>query len=107
MTALLAIIGEDDHWHGKPTSLAIIEAAKAFGLKGGTITKGDAGYGAHAQIHTSHVLALSEDLPVQVLIVDGDTRIQAFLPQVEEMVVEGILCTWPVSTLIKGGRKGA
>lgn len=105
LTALLVIIGDDDHINSKPTSLAIIEAAKRAGLKGGTITKGLAGYGAHAKIHTSHIIALSDDLPVQVFIVDTEEKIQAFLPQIREMAAEGLICTWPVSGISQGARK--
>jgi PII-like signaling protein len=49
------------------------------------------GFGAHSRLHTSKILRLSEDLPVVIEIVDASDKIQAFLPQLDEMVQEGLV----------------
>lgn len=42
-------------------------------------------------MHTSRLLSLSEDLPVAVVIIDTAERIEQFLPQVQEIVTEGLV----------------
>ena len=44
-----------------------------------------------ARIHTTRILSLSEDLPVVIIIVDSHDRIRDFLPQLEELVTEGLV----------------
>ncbi|TDO29854.1 uncharacterized protein DUF190 [Kribbella sp. VKM Ac-2527] len=53
--------------------------------------RGIEGYGASNLIHTNRLLSLSEDLPVVVVIVDTHDRIRAFLPQLEDLVTEGLV----------------
>jgi PII-like signaling protein len=42
-------------------------------------------------LHTSRILRLSEDLPVVIELVDTAERIEAVLPLLDEMVVEGMV----------------
>ena len=42
-------------------------------------------------MHTSRLLSLSEDLPVAVIIIDTAERIEEFLPQLDELVTEGVV----------------
>lgn len=42
-------------------------------------------------MHTSRLLSLSEDLPIAVVIIDDADRVEAFLPQVDEVVGEGLV----------------
>jgi len=88
---LRIFIGESDKIHGKPLYEAIVEKARKRGLAGATVLRGFLGFGASSRIHTSKVLRLSEDLPVVVEIVDAHDRIEAFLPELDEMVGEGLV----------------
>jgi PII-like signaling protein len=49
------------------------------------------GFGAHSRMHTAKILRLSEDLPVIVEIVDKPERIEAFLPELDKMIQEGLI----------------
>ena len=42
-------------------------------------------------MHTTRVLSLSDDLPMAVVIVDTAERIQQFLPQLDELITEGLV----------------
>jgi PII-like signaling protein len=42
-------------------------------------------------VHTASVLRLSEDLPIIIEIVDAPERIEAFLPELDRMVQEGLV----------------
>jgi PII-like signaling protein len=37
------------------------------------------------------MLSLSEDLPVVIVIVDDEERVRAFLPDLDELVTEGMV----------------
>ncbi|MCL6299259.1 DUF190 domain-containing protein [Streptomyces kronopolitis] len=84
-------IGENDIWHHKPVYTEIVHRAHKAGLAGASVFRGIEGYGASSLIHTARLLSLSEDLPVAVVIVDDEERIRAFLPQLDELVSEGLV----------------
>lgn len=65
--------------------------AHKAGPAGVSVFRGIEGYGASSLIHTARLLSLSEDLPVAVIIVDDEERIRAFLPQLDELVSEGLV----------------
>ena len=84
-------IGESDQWHGKPLYQAIVELLRERGLAGATILRGIEGFGAKAHIHTTRILALSEDLPILVEVVDQEDRVRAALPHLDSMVTDGLI----------------
>lgn len=88
---LTIMIGESDHWHHKPLFTEIVHRAHRAGLAGATVLHGVEGYGATSRIHTSRILSLSEDLPVVILIIDTHDRIRAFLPELDELDIEGLV----------------
>jgi len=88
---LRIIVGEADRWHGRPLYEAIVEEARGRGLAGATVWKGTMGFGAHSRLHTAKILRLSQDLPVVIEIVDAPEKIEAFLPELDGMVQEGLV----------------
>ena len=68
----------------------MLEARKR-GLAGATVIKGVMGFGAHSRIHTAKLLELSQDLPMVVEIVDAADKIEAFMPDLEKMVGDGLI----------------
>ncbi|CAK7283037.1 MULTISPECIES: DUF190 domain-containing protein [Streptomyces] len=88
---LTVYIGEDDTWHHKPLYSEIVHRAHAAGLAGASVFRGIEGFGASSRIHTSRLLSLSEDLPVAVVVVDTEERVRAFLPELDELVREGLV----------------
>jgi len=103
---LTVLIGEDDVWHHRPLYHEIVRRARAAGLAGATVLRGIEGYGASSLIHTSRILSLSEDLPVVVVLVDGEEKIRAFLPELSELVTEGLVIVDPVEVIRYSGRAG-
>jgi PII-like signaling protein len=101
---LTVFVGEDDQWHHRPLYHEIVRRAHDAGLAGASVLRGIEGYGASSRIHTTRLLSLSQDLPVAVLIVDAEERIRAFLPQLDELVTEGLVIIDPVEVIRYVGR---
>jgi PII-like signaling protein len=104
---LTIFVGEDDTWHHRPVHTEIVHRAHAAGLAGATVVRGIEGYGATSRIHTTRILSLAEDLPVAIIIVDAEERIRAFLPQLDELVTEGLVIIDPVEVIRYLGRDQA
>ncbi|MFJ3233819.1 DUF190 domain-containing protein [Streptomyces sp. NPDC086787] len=85
------LVGDCDTFHHKPLYSEIVHRAHQAGLAGASVFKGIEGFGASSLIHTSRLLSLSEDLPVAIVIADEEARIRAFLPQLDELVTEGLV----------------
>jgi uncharacterized protein len=101
---LTIFIGESDRWHHKPLYTEIVHRAHAAGLAGASVLRGIEGYGASSRIHTNRLLSLSEDLPIVVVIVDAQEKVRAFLPQLDELVTEGLVMVDPVEVIRYVGR---
>ncbi|GAA4070497.1 MULTISPECIES: DUF190 domain-containing protein [Actinomadura] len=101
---LTIFVGESDTWHHRPLYHEIVHRAHAAGLAGASVLRGIEGYGASSRIHTSRILSLSEDLPLAIIIVDAEDRIRAFLPQLDELVAEGLVIIDPVEVIRYAGR---
>jgi hypothetical protein len=87
---LRIFIGESDQHEGMPLYEWIVCQAREQGLAGATVLRGLEGFGAHSRLHTAKILRLSSDLPIVVEIVDSEEKIEAFLPLVDSVIVEGL-----------------
>jgi len=84
-------IGESDRFHHKPLYAEIVHRAHQRGLAGASVFRGLEGFGASSRIHTSRLLSLSEDLPLAIIIVDTADRVDAFLPEISELITGGLI----------------
>jgi hypothetical protein len=87
---LRIFIGESDKRDGVPLYEWIVRRARELGLAGATVLRGLEGFGAQSRLHTAKILRLSSDLPIVVEIVDTDEKIEAFLPEVDNAIAEGL-----------------
>jgi PII-like signaling protein len=97
-------IGESDRHGGKPLYQAIVERLRELGIAGATVLRGIEGFGAHAHLHTTRILRLSEDLPVLIEVVDTEERIHAVLPELDAMVNDGLITMEKVQVIAYRGR---
>ncbi|GAA2810190.1 DUF190 domain-containing protein [Kitasatospora paracochleata] len=97
---LTVLIGENDRWHHRPLYSEIVHRAHAAGLSGASVFRGIEGFGASSLVHTARLLSLSEDLPVAVVVVDAEERVRGFLPQLEELVGEGLVLVEPCEVVL-------
>jgi PII-like signaling protein len=84
-------IGESDRWKDKPLHQALVEAMRANDIAGVTVYRGILGYGAHRRAHPDKPLLLSRDSSIMLSVIDTEEKLQAFLPLMEQMVVEGLI----------------
>jgi hypothetical protein len=101
---LTVVVGEGDRVHHRPLSTEIVHRAHAAGLAGASVLRGIEGFGASSRIHTSRLLSLAEDLPVMIVLVDVREKIEAFLPELEELVHSGLVMVEEVSVVRYVGR---
>ena len=101
---LTIFIGETDQWHHRPLYTEIVHRAHQAGLAGASVMRGIEGFGASSRVHTTRILSLSSDLPVAIIIVDATDRIEAFLPQLDELIQEGLVILDPVDVIKYVGR---
>lgn len=101
---LTIFIGETDQWHHRPLYTEIVHRAHQAGLAGASVMRGIEGFGASSRVHTTRILSLSSDLPVAIIIIDAADRIEAFLPQLDELIQEGLVILDPVNVITYVGR---
>ncbi len=99
---LRIFIGENDHYRGHPLYEAIVLKAREMHLAGATVLRGSLGFGHSSRLHTAKILRLSEDLPLVIEIVDGEEKINAFLPVLAEMMEGGLVTLERVQVLQYG-----
>ncbi len=85
---LRIFVGESDKSGSIPVYEKIVLEARKDGLAGATVFKGIMGFGGSSRIHTTKILRLSEDLPLIIEIVDEVSKIEEFLPKLDDIFEE-------------------
>lgn len=107
-TLLRIFIGESDRWKHQALYEAIVLRAREVPLAGATVLRGPMSFGATSQIHTAKILDLSMDLPIVIEIIESEEKIQAFLPELEEMMNGGLITLEKVKVVhYRQGKKDA
>jgi PII-like signaling protein len=101
---LTIFVGESDQYHHRPVYTEIVRRAHAAGLAGASVLRGIEGFGASTHIHTTRLLSVAGDLPLAVIIIDDAERIRAFLPQLDQIVQEGLVILDDVEVIKYVGR---
>ena len=84
-------IGERDKHNGRPLYTEIVELLRRRHYAGATVYRAIMGFGASSHIRTDRFLELSLDLPIVVECVETEERIQAILPELDEMIGGGLI----------------
>lgn len=88
---LSIFVGESDSWHHKPLYNEVVHRARKAGLAGATVVRGIEGFGASSVIHRARLFRLSQDMPLLIVIADEEDRIRSFLPQLDELDINGLI----------------
>ena len=92
-------VGEQDSHGGHALSHEIVRRAHASAIAGITVFRGVEGYGASSHLHTAHILSLSDDLPICVVIVDAAEAIERFATQLDGLIKGGLVIVEDVTVL--------
>ncbi len=84
-------VDESERYGGKPLHEALVDMFHEMRIAGVSVFRGVAGYGSDRLFHTSKMLALSENMPVKLEVVDSAKMIDKVLPHVERMVGKGLV----------------
>ena len=100
--ALLAriYIGESDTFEGRPLYDAIVRRLRERGIRGVSVFRGIEGFGRSSRVHTTRILALSEDLPILIEVVDEEARLRPVLDELEPMIGGGLVTLERVQVLV-------
>ena len=82
--------------------MAIIEMLRREGCSGATATRGAAGFGASASIHSAAILQLWMDQPVTITLVDRAERVERVLGPLREMAPNALIIVQDVEVVQSG-----
>lgn len=85
---LRIFIGESDKIGAKTVYEEIVISARKASLAGATVYRGVMGFGKNSVIHTAKILAISDDMPLVIEIVDEEKKIDDFIPTVKNIFEE-------------------
>jgi len=88
---LLVYVNEVDRWNDAPLYGAIVQRCHQLGLAGATANVGLMGFGHHQRLHHKGLFGIADDRPVTITIVDAESKIRAAVPEVRQMVGEGLI----------------
>ena len=95
---LTIYLGEDKQNVDQPLFKSIVQEARLMHIAGATVIRGSAGYGRSTRMHTSEVL-YSEDLPVVIVIVDIQSKIEALIERLSKRSDISLMTSDPVEVV--------
>jgi hypothetical protein len=96
-------IGESDKYHGKPLYQELVELLRKRQYAGATVFRGIMGFGASSKVHTDRFLELSADLPIVIECVETQERIDAVLPEIDDMIGGGLITLEKANVIVYRG----
>lgn len=93
-------VEEKDKYHGKSVYEAVMELLHDRHFAGATAFQGRLGFGANSTIHTERVLTFMADLPVVVECIDSEERIRAIIPEIDDMMDDGLITLEQVRVIL-------
>lgn len=94
---LVIYVDENAHRGGKPLYEVLLHFLQNRGIAGATAVRGIAGYHGKGPFQTAAILRLSENLPLRIEAVDSRKKIDRLLPDLMELVGEGLVGVEPIT----------
>jgi PII-like signaling protein len=92
-------LGEADQWNGEPLYEAIVQRLHMMDIAGATVHRGILGYGAKGHTHKQSFLHLSRDLPIMIVVVESEAKIEEAVRAIETMLGDGLIVTSDVDMI--------
>ena len=90
-TLMRIFIGEKKKHGHKSLYQAIVEMLREEKVAGATVLRGITGFGAKSHLHSTHLLTLSQDMPMVIECIDTQENIDRIMPKIDDMVSEGLV----------------
>lgn len=84
-------INEDTRYHAGPLWSAVYEFLQHKRVSGATVLRPIEGFGAHHHTHSMRMEATMEHMPIRIEFVDTAERVQQVLPNLYDMVRDGLI----------------
>lgn len=78
-------------WHGQPYYQALVKRCQEVGIAGATVINCAEGFGSHRTLHTSRLLALSDNLPVLVQIIERKENTDHILESLADILSQRLV----------------
>jgi len=88
---LMMFVNEADRWHDAPLYHGIVQRLRQLDIAGATAHAGIIGFGHHKRLHHKGLLGIADDRPVTITAVDAEDKLRSVLPELREMVQEGLI----------------
>jgi PII-like signaling protein len=92
-------IGEGDKHGDELLYEALVKLFREEGFAGDTVIRGIAGYGARNIYRSGKTPEMSRDLPIIVIAVDTQEKIDRVMPRIDEMMSGGMITHETVTVL--------
>jgi uncharacterized protein len=90
--------------HGVPVYSALLDFLFRNDVYGATVVKGMAGFGSTHRIHTTHILEVSDRLPVKIEFLETREKVDALLPELEMRMGCGLIEVQETTVVIPAKR---
>jgi PII-like signaling protein len=77
--------------HGVPLYSSILDFLFYRGVAGATVLKGVAGFGADHHMHASHLVEISDRLPIKIEFIETREKVESILGKLEELAGSGLI----------------
>jgi PII-like signaling protein len=77
--------------HGVPMYSSILDYLFHSGIAGATVLKGVAGFGAAHRLHSSHIVEISDELPVKIEFIETREKADTVLPELTKRVGSALI----------------
>jgi PII-like signaling protein len=88
---LRIFIDENDRRGVEPMYTAVVEFLRSKKVAGATVFRGIEGYGSHHDVHIAKIFSWIPNLPILIEAVDDADKFDAILPELEELIGEGLI----------------
>ena len=68
--------------------------------------RGREGFGGHGKLHRKGLFGISDDRPITIMAADEEAKIRSVIPEIQEMVKEGLLLVVDAEAVGKAGSSG-
>ncbi len=88
---LTVYLNETDMSGDVPLHEVLVRRLLHSDISGATVFRSTMGYGSHGKVHRNRLFGVSDDRSVAVIAIDDEDRIRKMLPEIKQLVREGLI----------------